>query len=53
MVKDTRKYTDTGGWGFGKFIDGKPVDEAEHAARFACHEANVKGQDYVFTRFVP
>jgi hypothetical protein len=50
MVKDSKRYAATGGWGFGKFIDGKPVDEAEHAACFACHEARVKGHDYVFTR---
>lgn len=53
MVKDSKKYAATGGWGFGKFIDGKPVDEAEHKACFACHEANVKGHDFVFTRFAP
>lgn len=47
MVKDAKKYASTGGWGFGKFVDGKPADEAEHKACFACHEANVKGHDYV------
>ncbi len=47
------KYASTGGWGFGKFIDGKPVDEAEHKACFACHEAHVKNHDYVFTWFAP
>ncbi len=26
MVKDTRRYPDSGGWGFGRFVDGKPVD---------------------------
>ena len=26
MVKDSKKYASTGGWGFGRFIDGKPVD---------------------------
>jgi hypothetical protein len=51
MVKDTKKYASTGGWGFGRFIDGKPVDEAQHKTCFACHEANVKGHDLVFTRF--
>jgi len=50
MVKDSKRYVATGGWGFGKFVDGKPVDEAEHKACFACHEAHVKGHDYVFTR---
>jgi len=53
MVKDSKKYAATGGWGFGKFIDGKPVDEAEHQACFACHEAHVKAHDFVFTRFAP
>jgi len=53
MVKDSKKYAATGGWGFGKFIDGKPVDEAEHRACFACHEAHVKAHDFVFTRFAP
>ena len=28
MVKDTKKYTATGGWGFAHFQDGKPGDEA-------------------------
>jgi hypothetical protein len=50
MVKDSKKYAATGGWGFGRFIDGKPVDEAQHLTCFACHEANVKRHDFVFTR---
>jgi hypothetical protein len=53
MVKDSKKYAATGGWGFGRFIGGKPVDEAQHQACFACHEARVKGHDFVFTRFAP
>ena len=53
MVKDSKKYASTGGWGFGRFIDGKPVDEAQHQTCFACHEANVKGHDFVFTRYAP
>jgi hypothetical protein len=53
MVKDSKKYQSTGGWGFGRFIDGKPVDEAQHLTCFACHEANVKGHDLVFTRYAP
>jgi hypothetical protein len=51
MVKDSRKYAATGGWGFGRFIDGKPVDEAQHETCFACHEAHVKDRDFVFTRY--
>lgn len=53
MVKDAKRYASTGGWGFGKFIDGKPADAAEHQTCFACHEASVKAHDYVFTRFAP
>lgn len=53
MVKDSKRYPDTGGWGFGRFVDGKPVDQAQHETCFACHEAGVKDHDYVFTRFAP
>ena len=53
MVKDSKKYAATGGWGFGKFTGGKAVDETEHRACFACHEAHVKAHDFVFTRFAP
>jgi hypothetical protein len=53
MVKDSTRYGSTGGWGFGRFIDGQPVDEAQHETCFACHEARVKGHDYVFTRYAP
>ncbi len=53
MIKDSRKYASTGGWGFGRFVNGEPVDEAQHKTCFACHEANVKEHDIVFTRFAP
>jgi hypothetical protein len=53
MVKDSKKYASTGGWGFARFIDGKPASEADHKSCFPCHEANVKGHDFVFTRFAP
>jgi hypothetical protein len=53
MVKDAKRYAATGGWGFGRFIDGKPVDEAQHKTCFGCHAANVKGHDFVFTRLAP
>lgn len=51
MVKDSKRYASTGGWGFGRFVGGKPVDEAQHQTCFACHEARAKGNDYVFTRY--
>lgn len=53
MVKDSKKYAASGGWGFGRFIDGKPVDAAQHETCFACHEARVKQRDYVFTKWAP
>ncbi|MBR1131434.1 cytochrome P460 family protein [Bradyrhizobium iriomotense] len=53
MVKDSKKYASTGGWGFGRFINGKPVDEAQHRTCFACHEARARSRDYVFTRLAP
>ena len=40
MVKDSKKYASTGGWGFGRFIDSKAADEAQ-------------GHDWVFTRYAP
>ena len=53
MVKDSKRFADTGGWGFGRFVDGKPADEGQHKTCFPCHLANVKGHDFVFTRFAP
>jgi len=53
MVKDAKKYASTGGWGFGRFVEGKPVDEKVHATCFPCHQANVKDHDFVFTRYAP
>ena len=50
MVKDSKKYTATGGWGFADFKDGKPGDEALHKTCFPCHQP-AKAQDYVFTHY--
>jgi hypothetical protein len=52
MVKDSKRYAATGGWGFGYFIDGKPVDEALMKSCFPCH-AREKAHDLVFTRYAP
>jgi Cytochrome P460 len=52
MVKDSRKYASTGGWGFAQFTKGKPDDEAVHRTCFACH-APAKDRDFVFTRYSP
>src|SRR3989304_13312 len=53
MVKNAKKSAATGGWGFGRFVNGKPADEMQHGTCWPCHEANVKGNDFVFTRYAP
>ena len=50
MVKDSKKYAATGGWGFGDFRDGKPSDQALHEKCFPCH-VPAKASDYVFTHY--
>jgi len=52
MVKDSKKYAATGGWGFADFKDGKPQDEALHKTCFPCH-VPAKDRDYIFTRYAP
>jgi hypothetical protein len=52
MVKDSKKYAATGGWGFGDFKDGKPGDEALHKACFGCH-VPANAHDYVFAHYAP
>ena len=52
MVKDSKKYAASGGWGFADFTKGKPGNEALHAKCFPCH-APAKDHDYVFTRYAP
>ena len=52
MVKDSKKYAATGGWGFGDFRDGKPGDEALHEKCFPCH-IPAKASDYVYTHYAP
>jgi Cytochrome P460 len=52
MVKDSKKYAATGGWGFVQFNDGKPVEEAGLVGCYACH-IPVKARDFLFTRYAP
>jgi Cytochrome P460 len=52
MVKDSKKYAATGGWGFADFKGGKPGDKALHETCFPCH-APAKDRDYVFTHYAP
>lgn len=51
MVKDSKKYAATGGWGYAQFDkDGKPAPEADLKKCFPCHQA-IKDRDFVFTRY--
>lgn len=58
MVKDAKKYSTTGGWGFQVWAGGdaaKPlVPDAAHAATacFACHTPQ-KDHDYTFSTYIP
>jgi hypothetical protein len=52
MVKDSKKYPATGGWGFAQFNDGKPVDATALSGCYACH-VPVKDRDFLFTRYAP
>jgi hypothetical protein len=63
MVKDSRKFADSGGWGYGVFeYDAasdtfrpgtqadKPPQANDARCGFACH-TSVKARDYVFTDY--
>lgn len=53
MIKDSKKYASTGGWGFGHFQDGRPLtDKAKLNGCFDCH-TQIKSRDFVFTRYAP
>lgn len=52
MIKDSRKYASTGGWGYGQFDDGKSADESVLKACYPCHQA-IANRDFVFTRYAP
>jgi Cytochrome P460 len=52
MVKDSKKYAATGGWGFADFTGGKPGNQALHETCFPCH-VPAKDRDYVFTHYAP
>lgn len=50
MVKDSKRFAETGGWGFGRW-DGKNLvmhDKDKANACFACHSP-MKASDYVYT----
>jgi hypothetical protein len=63
MVKDSKRFADSGGWGYGEFeydaasdefrpgtLTDQPPQANDAKCGFACHTV-VKKQDYVFTEF--
>ena len=63
MVKDTKRFSDSGGWGWAVFdydaatdtfapgtMEGHPPQANDAKCGFACHTM-VKGRDYVFTEY--
>src|SRR6202041_555112 len=63
MVKDSKRFADSGGWGYGAFeydaasntftpatLKDKPPQGNDAKCGFACHTA-VKTRDYVFTDY--
>ncbi len=63
MLKDSRRFADSGGWGYGAFeydaasdtfrpanLTDKPPQGNDAKCGFACHSA-VKTKDYVFTDY--
>jgi Cytochrome P460 len=52
MIKDSKKYAATGGWGFGHFNkDGTLGNDALMKTCFPCHAK--ASRDLVFTRYAP
>ena len=65
MVKDSKRFADSGGWGYAVFerdpasdtfrpgnLDDKPPQGNDAKCGFACH-TTVKSRDYVFTQYAP
>ena len=63
MVKDSKRFADSGGWGYGVFdydtasgtfkpgtMDGTPPQGNDAKCGFACH-TQAKARDYVFTEY--
>jgi hypothetical protein len=53
MVKNSQRYSSTGGWGYGTFEDGSRVDKLDGKAREACHQCHVarQAQGFVFSEY--
>ena len=57
MVKDSKRFADSGGWGYAQFTYNAKADSftpvgTGSACGYACH-TRVKANDYVFTKYAP
>ncbi|MCK5926416.1 MAG: cytochrome P460 family protein [Methylococcales bacterium] len=54
MIKDSKKYASTGGWGYGHWVNGKLEMHPEAKAKtcYGCHKP-MKDNDYVYTFSAP
>ena len=53
MVKDSVRYSSTGGWGFGSFEDASKTNRLDTAAQTACFRCHIFREDksYVFAEY--
>jgi len=53
MVKDSKRYESTGGWGYGSFDGATKENQLDEAGRKACYTCHIpkKDHDYVFTEY--
>ncbi len=53
MVKDSRHYPATGGWGFGNFDEGSKANTLDAKAQGACYQCHTvrKDRGYVFSQY--
>jgi hypothetical protein len=54
MLKDSRRFAATGGWGFERFSGDseteRPLTETQRAQCFSCHGKR-NAQDFVFSKY--
>lgn len=54
MLKDSKRFASTRGWGFERFLGDsetdRPLTEEHRAACFTCHE-QAKDHDFVFSKY--
>lgn len=50
MMKDSKKFSETGGWGYEEFKGSSTTERAATTSCFTCH-AKTEKTDYVFSRF--